>query len=75
VNPNSVFELEPRTQIPQSGSYVLAYPHLLSYFEQRDTIEAADLIRGAHMVYGWMPTILDLAPEPPNIDLSRALSF
>jgi hypothetical protein len=59
----SVFELEPRTQIPRGSSYVLSYPYLLSYFEQRDTIEAVDPVRGAHMAYGWMPTILDLAPE------------
>lgn len=64
----SVFELEPRTAIEPSGSYLFSYPYLLSYFEQRDPIEAVDLVRGAHMAYGWMPTILELRAGPPNID-------
>lgn len=71
----SVFDLEPHTRIDQSGSYVLSYPHLLSYFERRDPIEAVDLVRGAHMVYGWMPTVLELCPEPPNIDLDRGAAL
>jgi hypothetical protein len=70
MSPRSVFDLEPKTRIDRSGSYVLSYPYLLSYFEQRD-FEAVDLVRGAHMAYGWMPTVLELWPEPPNIDLDR----
>lgn len=54
----SIFELEPRTEI-RRNSYVLSYPHLLSYFA-KDVFDAADVVRGAHMAYGWMPTILDL---------------
>ncbi len=70
MTPSSIFDLEPETRIERSGSYVLSYPYLLSYFEERDPIEAADLARGAHMAYGWMPTVLELRPGPPGIDLA-----
>lgn len=71
MTPRSVFDLEPHTRIDQNGSYVLSYPHIVSYFEQRDPIEAVDLVRGAHMAYGWMPTVLELYPQSPNIDLDQ----
>jgi hypothetical protein len=51
-----VFELESHTLIRQS-SYIVSYPYLLGYFA-KSTFDAADVVRGAHMVYGWMPTIL-----------------
>ncbi len=64
-----VFTLEPNTRVFQDGSYVLSYPHILSYFAVKTHFDSADLVRGAHMVYGWMPTILELYPEVPNLDL------
>lgn len=70
-----VFELERRTRILQDDSYIVSYPHLLSYFSAKTAFDATDLIRGAHMVYGWMPTILDLYPEPPNLDLTAGAAL
>jgi hypothetical protein len=70
VGAPSVFALEPVTEIPRT-SYVLSYPHVLSYFQSRDPLDATDLVRGAHMIYGWMPTVLELFPEPGRIDLDR----
>jgi hypothetical protein len=64
-----VFDREPRTSMPRGSSYILSYPHLLSYFTSKEVIEPADLVRGAHMAYGWMPTILELYLEPPNLGL------
>jgi hypothetical protein len=64
-----VFDLEPRTPVPRGSSYISSYPYLLSYFTSKEVLEPADLVRGAHMAYGWMPTILELYPEPPNLDL------
>lgn len=64
-----VFELEPITTVPRN-SYVISYPHICSYFEDRDILDAGDLVRGAHMVYGWMPTVLDLYPGQHNLTLS-----
>jgi len=48
------------TDIDQSSSYIASYPHLVSYLQSLTTITSADVVRASHMVYGWMPTILDL---------------
>lgn len=55
-----VFELESQTEIDQTSSYIVSYPHLVSYFADLEEIKVADLVRGAHMVYAWMPRILNL---------------
>ncbi len=65
-----VFDLEPNTRVFQDDSYILSYPHILGYFTGKKTFDSADMVRGAHMVYGWMPTVLELYPEPPNRDLA-----
>lgn len=64
-----IFDLEQDTTIAQDDSYILSYPHLLSYFASKQILAAEDLVRGAHMAYGWMPTVLELYPEATNIDL------
>jgi len=66
-----VIKLEPATHLKQDGSYILSYPHLLSYFSERSVLTASDFVCGAHMVYGWMPTILDLYPAYPSRTLAR----
>ena len=70
-----VFDLEADTLVHQNDSYILSYPHILSYFSAKTTFNAADMVRGAHMVYGWMPTILDLYPEAPNRDLAAGAAL
>jgi hypothetical protein len=67
-----IFDLEPNTTVLQDNSYILSYPHLLSYFAAKPSFGPEDVIRDAHMAYGWMPTVLELYPEPPNIDLPKA---
>jgi hypothetical protein len=64
----NIFRLEPRTTIPQN-SYIRSYRHILGYFAALSDLSASDLVRGAHMVYGWMPTTLDLMPRNPQITL------
>lgn len=64
-----VFDIESHTKIPQNKSYIVSYPHILSYFTSKDTFDSADLVLGAHIAYGWMPTIVDLNIGPSNIDL------
>lgn len=64
-----VFRLEPMTQVDRDDSYILSYPHILSYFSRLAAFDAADLVRGAHMVYGWMPTILELRVASSRVDL------
>jgi hypothetical protein len=70
-----VFDLEPHTCVRQDDSYILSYPHILSYFSGKTTFDAADMVCGAHMVYGWMPTVLQLYPETPNDDLAAGATI
>ena len=62
----NIFALEQHTQVLQDDSYIISYPHILSYFSALEAIGEADVVRGAHMAYGWMPTVLDLYPDNPN---------
>lgn len=55
-----IFDLESEIFIPQDNSYILSYPYMLSYFSDKQTITPGDVVIGAHMVYGWMPTVLEL---------------
>lgn len=55
-----VFTLEPTTRIDPNSSYIRAYPHILSSLADRATFTERDFICAAHMVYGWMPTILEI---------------
>ena len=66
-----VFDCEPRTPIPKDDSYIRSYPHILAYFEHREVFDTADLVRGAHLAYGWMPTVLKLNPRSAKITLER----
>jgi len=69
-----VFELERTTNIPAT-SYILSYPHILSYFADRGPLDVADFVRGAHLVYGWMPKVLNLHTRPPDLTLAQAASL
>lgn len=55
-----IFDLEPKTRIIADDSYVVSYPYLLEYFSSKPSLDAGDIVRGAHMIYGWMPTALKL---------------
>ncbi len=68
-----VFAIEPATQIPKDNAYVVSYPYLLEYFSSKKSVDAGDVVRGAHMVYGWMPTILELYPVQGKAGLDAAV--
>lgn len=55
-----IFELEPHISVPQGDSYIESYPYLCSHFSGKAVIVPQDVVLGAHMVYGWMPTVLGL---------------
>lgn len=57
-----IFDLEKTTVIPKDNSYIASYPCLLNYFAEKETLSKQDVVCGAHMIYGWMPTILELHP-------------
>ena len=48
--------LDPTIRI--EGTYVQSYPRMIKYFEKIQELTIGDVVVGAHMVYGWMPTIL-----------------
>ena len=50
-----------KVSIPSAHSYHRSYRDMLALFAGQ-TITPRLLIQGAHMVYGWMPTILELDP-------------
>ncbi|MEK7854917.1 MAG: hypothetical protein AAB288_02420, partial [Acidobacteriota bacterium] len=45
------------------------YPYLIDYFASKPSLSAGDLVAGAHMAYGWVPTILDLYPNQSGVSL------
>lgn len=55
-----IFDLEPSIPVPQQDPYIGSYPYLCSHFTQKKVIEKEDVVLGAHMVYAWMPTVLEL---------------
>lgn len=61
--------------IAEGDTYVLSYPSFLDFFRSRKFITETDFVCGAHMVYGWMPTILELHPEEPNIGLAACAAL
>lgn len=67
-----LLELAESLVIADGDTYILSYPHLLSHFRSKREFNASDFVCCAHMVYGWMPTILELHPEQSHIDLNAA---
>ena len=67
-----VFGLEKTSSINSKDSYILSYPYMIMFFASKEVIKADDLVCGAHMVYGWMPTILELYIDKGNLNLEQA---
>jgi hypothetical protein len=57
-----IFLLEPQTKVDRKKSYIRSYPHILAQLQTESALTERDFVCGAHIVYGWMPTILDLYP-------------
>jgi hypothetical protein len=53
-----VFELE--IKLDTESTYLKSYPILLQHVAQKEHLSFEDIAVFAHMVYGWMPTILKL---------------
>lgn len=61
INNELKAQLELIAQYPELkfDSYFLSYPYLISFF--RDKLLTTEiLVQGIHLVYGWMPTTLEL---------------
>ncbi len=64
-----IFELEPNTYIHRNDSYIVSYPYILAHFQGIKAFTERDFVCGAHIVYGWMPTVLGLNPDKIPIGL------
>lgn len=70
-----VFDLIETTHIDPYSSYISSYPYLVSYLSDLEKIGVEDVIRAAHMVYGWMPTILNLHHDIGMASLEQAAIY
>jgi hypothetical protein len=67
-----IFDIKNRAEIPINSSYIRSYPSLIRFFEGKCVITGDDIICGAHMIYGWMPTILEIDFDQKDLDLEGA---
>lgn len=58
-----VFALEPKTSIVAHESYIRSYRAIEAHFASIAEFDADAFIVATHVVYGWMPTILELAED------------
>lgn len=61
--PDAVLTLTLPRDAAKSG-YATSYPYLVNALQGR-SIDAAAYVQAAHMVYGWMPTVLELRAQKP----------
>jgi hypothetical protein len=54
-----VISLADGTKI-KSNSFIASYQSLCEFFQDKTYLNGGDVICGCHMVYGWMPTIVEL---------------
>lgn len=64
---------ELRGMIQPDDSYLHYYRAILEHFASVQTFDTDSFIVAAHVVYGWMPTVLELAVDEP-VDLQRAVN-
>lgn len=55
-----VFDLAKTLRLDPHAPYHRAYPHLVEFFNGAHQIQPSTVVHAAHMVYGWMPTILEM---------------
>ena len=54
---NQFFKDANNLNMDEGDSYLLAYPHFLTFFEHKPILIEQDIVIGIHFTYGWMPTI------------------
>lgn len=55
-----VFSFEAQISNPIENFYIESYQHMVAYFENVSELKVGNVVAGAHMIYGWMPTIVRL---------------
>ena len=71
---NALYEMALDADL-EGKPYLQSYPHLLGYLDGKSNITEKEVVRLAHMAYGWMPRILRVSSEklPSLVDtLMRA---
>ena len=53
-----------------NDSYLTSYPHLCAFWTDRPVTKES-LVQGTHMVYGWMPTTLNV-DKNPDVSIEQA---
>lgn len=64
---------EARVDFRKENSWLVAYPELLAFFKGPDRLTRHHVIVGAHIAYGWMPTMLDFRSDAFD-DAARLLN-
>ncbi|MCC2636572.1 MAG: hypothetical protein K0Q68_291 [Moraxellaceae bacterium] len=67
-----ILALIDETTIDCTSSYIISYKHLLGLLSSLQRISEGDVVRACHMVYGWMPTILELGQGKDRATASEA---
>lgn len=73
INIEKIFDLEKITNI-QHNSYIISYPSIIDFFASKSNLNQNDFICGTHMVYGWMPKILNLHSTDQFKDATKILN-
>lgn len=58
ISLDELIAAEHNLALDREDSYLISYPEFVRFFRELDLIDRHHLIIGAHLVYGWMPTIL-----------------
>lgn len=56
----SVYASHRDSNPPIHSSYLASYPAIIDHFHSMDSFNTNNFVVAAHLVYGWMPTILEL---------------
>lgn len=56
----NVFLLEKETKVNKLNSYIYSYLFILDFFRSKSVLEVSDIVCGLNMIYGWMPTSLNI---------------
>lgn len=71
INSSELFPLAKNLDFKREKGYIKSYPYILDFFKSRDKFTATDFVCGAHMVYGWMPTIISLNTDGIDADYEK----
>lgn len=66
LNSESIFKALNGFELTEGDSYVQTYQNFIEHFKNIDELKWHDLVIGSHLVYGWMPTIINLNYEDQN---------